>query len=252
MGGIFSSSEKDLCLPYIFSHTSEKLVPIIDIELEIKKSTLPSYFIEDKDNGVFTKKFIPHNSIIYDIAGMDKSYLFMNDVMINLSEIASARNNKQMYHAWKNLESRYYDYKKVKELVNVKMTEDITGKTYYISIKDIEPDTELLRIYGFPTWFGEAFELYTNKNVFGFIKYVNEFLRNMGNDPYRNRIISLVRELNKLKTNSIDGVEIKDFDNLEELDDIFFDLPTIDYYDKLINASYWASVRINIDNILGN
>lgn len=219
---------------YLCRATPDDGVIAAGLELEERPSSLPSRFLNGKHMGLFTKKQIPSGTIISAVV-RDASKL--NDAVINLEDIIGARTSVEMYQAWIKLKDSYYDLEKIKRLVNVRMVMDASGRMFYETIRDVSPDEELLRIYGFTTWFFEILDVYTNKTIMGFIRFVDEFLKDLEGDPFKERVIYLHKALNQYKSlYKYEGKSINDL-SLEEYDEMMVN-ENVEYLGDVIKTFY--------------
>lgn len=215
-----SSSYIDQCMPYIGRRSKETVIfnENISKQLEVRKSQLNSKFIEGKDEGLFTKTYIPKGTIVLN--ANDPLCLKMNDVMINLEGVIDAKTSKDLYNALIDLESNYYNVQKASLNVNMRMLGAPTG-VYYETIQDIPPNTELTRMYGYTTWTLELFDILTTHNIYGFVKYIHELKNRTHNDLYATKILLLDSCFDNYdKTLSVDafdsqttGLELKNIGN---------------------------------------
>jgi len=176
-------------LPYMICFIKDD--PIIDetIELEIKISTLKTVFLDECNRGLFTKSKIPFGTCIPITEETD---FIMNDPMIDLTEVSSADNNESLYKAWVNIRDNYYNINKAEKMTNIVMSE-YKKKMYFIARKDIEEGEELVRAYGFTTWIMDSFPYLTNKNIIGFINFLEETLPLLENDPFYVKVSDLLK-----------------------------------------------------------
>jgi len=161
------------------------------VSLSIKRSNIPSTFIDGKQYGVFTDKNIARGTII----SSTNIYMY-NDGLIDLTELLNADNSEKTYIAWKNLKQSYYNIDKIKSVVNVIMVKDSYDTDYYEAITDIPANSELIRMYGFTTWIFELFDILTNKTIVGFSHFVNNLCSNIKGDPLELKVLKLRNILN--------------------------------------------------------
>lgn len=184
------------------------------IELYLAPSQLNSTFTPNRDIGTFTKNPIKAGSIVYKQPDFGESKL--NDSMINLTPLFEAKTNNEIYLAWKNLASSYYDVEKMKERINIRLVYDSNRKVYYRAIKDIPANTELTRMYGFTTWILELPELMTEKKLAGFAQFVFDLEKSETNDPYHSRIRRLAYIFRDMLSNFMIDESHVDFEKYEK------------------------------------
>lgn len=183
-------------LPYLCINVDRNLTVHPEIELDVRTSTLDSSFLEGKNLGLFTKKPITKGTIIMKVVREESK---MNDAAVNLDPILRATTSTAMYDAWTNLKNTYYDLEKIKRVVNVRMVFDANSDYYYEALQDIPADGELVRIYGFTTWTLELLDILTNKNIVGFMKFIDELSQDIAGDPYEAKIHRLNKVLQQFK-----------------------------------------------------
>lgn len=157
-------------------------------KLEIKESTIDS-MLKERNKGLFTKNALTENTPIM-IMNITKPCM-MNDAMVDLTEILSAKNNVQMYDAWKHLHANYHNIEKAKDKINVRMVKYNNDKFVYVTMKDVAAGEELLRSYGFTTWCFELFDIFSDHNIIGFAKFINELNGTIVGDPFQQQIETL-------------------------------------------------------------
>ena len=184
------SNEINSVVEYICakSYTNHALSVDPNVKLVVKRSKLPSAFIEGRHMGLFTKDAIPKGTIILSVFHDDKNECKMNDGAVDLEPILVADTNEKTYQAWMNMKNSYYNIEKIKNVVNVRMIVDNTNNCFYETIQDIPAGGELVRLYGFTTWTLELLNILTNKTVVGFAHAIDDFSKNIKDDPYTERI----------------------------------------------------------------
>jgi len=146
--------------------------------------------------GLFTKKPIPKGTTIMKVEEESK----MNDGAINLEPILRATSSVATYEAWTNIKKTYYDLEKIKRVANVRMVIDPTVNSFYEALQDIPADGELIRVYGFTTWILELLDILTDKNIVGFIRFIDELIQDIDGDPYENKARQLQKALHQYQT----------------------------------------------------
>lgn len=181
-------------IPYMCGTSHTRLTVDPAVEIEVKPSTLNSEFVKGKNRGWFAKKFIPKDTIIAEV-DMNEECM-MNDGLVNLEPLLQAKTSQEFYTAWKALHAGYYDAERAKQVINVRMISDVTSRMYYQTIQDVPVGGELLRVYGFTSWFFELFDVLTNHNVAGLAKFVTEYRPYAMGDPFETRVATLDQCLN--------------------------------------------------------
>lgn len=201
-------------IPYLSGNTDRILSVDPDISLDVRPSELPSKFIDGRNMGLFTLALIPEGTIISSKFVEESK---MNDAMVDLTDILQANTSEQIYHAWMSMKNTYYDIKKTKRDVNVRMIMDGNRNIFYEAIQDIPANKELVRIYGFTTWVLEILDILTNKTIVGFAQFIDELSKVSSHDPYEFRILSLRDALGKYGINNIFAINRVEYDaNVED------------------------------------
>lgn len=197
--------------PYIYRRAKGILKVDPDVKLEVKASSILSTFTKDKHLGLYTQHPIQKDTIVCaiddDLSGM------INDGVVNLEPLIEADTSKKYYRAWVNFEKTYYNLSKAKKLVNVRVVADDVS-IYYETIKDIPRGRELTQMYGFTLWIFELFDLLTNRNLAGFVKFINKFAHRYSGDLLVKRINILnetlarfVPDIHNIKLSHYDAIE---------------------------------------------
>lgn len=188
MGSTISQPKNELseALPYICGLADHELKVDPSVKLEVRDSTLASSFLEGRQLGLFAVNSIPKGTCILEV-NLDEECK-MNDGIVNLQPILRAQNSEEMYQAWMNLQKTYYDMEKIKKVINVRMVSNGSQQLCYETIQDIPAGGELLRVYGFSSWFFEILEIFNNKTMLGFAQFIDDFFKNMSGDPLGNKV----------------------------------------------------------------
>lgn len=174
-------------IPYLCTVTDDILTVDPTVDLEVQPSKLNSSFINGRTMGLFTKRSINKGTIIMKL----EKESMINDGIVDLTDILTAETSGATYNAWNNLKNSYYDIEKISRIVNVRIILDCNNVSYYETIQDIHAGAELLRMYGFTTWPLELLDTLTNRNIAGFIRFINELVDEVTGDPYEDRIRKL-------------------------------------------------------------
>lgn len=255
-------------VPFIEEETNLELTIDTNISLEIRPSNLKSLFVEVKNDGVFTNKFIEKGTVIMG-ANYHKFHTTMNDAIFNLnfsslnfedfdesdeevktnfefkiegehiemfSLLLEIDNSEKYYQEWCKAKKSYYNVEILQECVNVVKITDKNYYEYYKAIKDLNPGDELLCLHGFLEWPLYLLETITNKTIVGFAQFINE-IELEKDDRLCNKIKILHSILNEIE-----------FSDLEINFDIFSekDIFTIDR--ELYDKQMYNEPTINVGN----
>ena len=182
-------------MPYICAPVSGVLQVDPTIKLTLQPSMLSTTFLPECNLGLFTISPIPKDTIILPQFGEQEAPF--NDAMVDLTNLIKARTSREMYQAWKEMQTNYYDLPRIQERVNVRMVVDSRGRMFYQTMKDIPGNTELLRIYGFTSWILIVLELLTKRNLAGYAQLVLDLERTERGDPIFPRIQIMAETLRR-------------------------------------------------------
>jgi hypothetical protein len=198
-------------IPYLSEASTQVLLADASVQLEVRPSNLTTTaFLEGHDDGLFTKQAIKKGTIV---CTGPKEKCKMNDAIVNLEPILLAVTSVETYDAWNEFKQTYYNIDKVRNLVNVRLIIDKNGAKYYEAIQDISAGGELLRMYGFTTWPFELFDLITNKNIAGFIRFIDELVKESDGDPSEQKLKALQVVLNNYRSvNKIPYSSLAEYD----------------------------------------
>lgn len=224
-------------IPYICISTKNSVSVDPSVVLNVRSSLLDTSFINGYNRGLFSEKFINKGTIICETH--TEISKMMNDAMVNLEPVINCRTSAQLYVALNNMKTTYYDLIKADNIINTVMLGSPNG-SFFQAIKDIEPGSELLRMYGFSTWTFEIFDILTSYNIAGFTKFISELKDNLTGDPYETRVKNLHSVLTGLFPNAY-NMTLDQYDNKAKSE-------SFKYVGKNIEKSY--SLFIGTESIL--
>ncbi len=141
--------------------------------------------------------------------------------MVDLTNLIKARTSREMYQAWKEMQTNYYDLPRIQERVNVRMVLDSRRRMFYQTMKDIPANTELLRIYGFTSWILIVLELLTKRNLAGYAQLVLDLEKTERGDPIFPRIQIMAETLRRFYVGSYltDRIDLERYDRENDSDE---------------------------------
>lgn len=219
MGSTFTTPPKSIkseiipIAPYVCATTNRKIIVSSDISLVLRPSKLSTTFIEGKNMGVFTEKFIPNRTIIMTFASDPIMAHKFNDAAMDLTSILQGDTSEKAYQAWMNTKKSYYNLENIKQVINVRLLGNVIDEIIgHETIQDIPADTELTRIYGFTAWVLELSKMVTNKNIVGFAQFVNYLMNSIDSDPHEDKIKNLHVVLSQYGIKDIFTIDRNEYD----------------------------------------
>ena len=152
------------------THPGTVDIPTVTPELYIDKSKLICK--SNYSNGLFSKDHIAKGNFV---CYMNSYYSCMcNDAMVDLSDLISTKTHNNFYDALRQIKQKYFDENVAKTKVNIVSSASKSGSACYVALKDILPEEELYRVYGFPVWYIEFIIFVTCNNIKGYHKFLSE------------------------------------------------------------------------------